>query len=283
MYIARGLTRDKLRCKDITRSPNNLTSTTLGRHTSCGPTGNGCAIQDHCPKKQAERQRLENLGVGDFDTVYDQYVSDKIKLRRTSFVAESKTVVHMEHVDEIHEDDIGEMAAVDGNYATAHAAYALSDTAFIYPITPSSTMGEQVDLWAAGGRKNCFGQKVLVTEMQSEGGAAGALHGALKAGAIGTSFTASQGLLLMIPNMYKIAGELLPCVLHVAARTLATHALSIFGDHQDVMAVSMYLRTRTKNTEQSYTSFPITLSGLTFFLRTDWLDDVSFRECSNGS
>ena len=124
----------------------------------------------------------------------------------------------------------------DGNQAAAHISYMFSEVAAIYPITPSSTMAEYVDEWAAQGRKNIFGEKVLVQEMQSEGGAAGALHGSLQAGALSTTYTASQGLLLMIPNMYKIAGELLPCVFHVSARALATHALSIFGDHQDVMA-----------------------------------------------
>lgn len=124
----------------------------------------------------------------------------------------------------------------DGNQAAAHVAYMFSEVAAIYPITPSSTMAEYVDEWAAQGRKNIFGETVLVQEMQSEGGAAGALHGALQAGALSTTFTASQGLLLMIPNMYKIAGELLPCVFHVSARAIASHALSIFGDHQDVMA-----------------------------------------------
>lgn len=124
----------------------------------------------------------------------------------------------------------------DGNQAAAHISYMFSEVAAIYPITPSSTMAEYVDEWAAQGRKNIFGETVMVQEMQSEGGAAGALHGSLQAGALTTTYTASQGLLLMIPNMYKIAGELLPCVFHVSARTLASHALCIFGDHQDVMA-----------------------------------------------
>ncbi len=124
----------------------------------------------------------------------------------------------------------------DGNQAAAHVAYMFSEVAAIYPITPSSTMAEYVDEWAAQGRKNIFGETVMVQEMQSEGGAAGAVHGSLQAGALTTTFTASQGLLLMIPNMYKIAGELLPCVFHVSARTLASHSLCIFGDHQDVMA-----------------------------------------------
>ena len=126
---------------------------------------------------------------------------------------------------------------VDGNTAAAYVAYAFTDVAAIYPITPSSTMAEVTDEWAASGKKNIFGQKVNVVEMQSEAGAAGAFHGSLQAGALTTTFTASQGLLLMIPNMYKVAGELLPGVFHVSARALAAQALNIFGDHQDVMAV----------------------------------------------
>ena len=125
---------------------------------------------------------------------------------------------------------------VDGNTAVAKVAYKLSEIATIYPITPSSTMAELADSMASEGEKNIFGNTLKVVEMQSEGGAAGALHGALSAGALATTFTASQGLLLMIPNMYKISGELLPCVMHVSARAIATHALSIFGDHSDVMA-----------------------------------------------
>ena len=124
----------------------------------------------------------------------------------------------------------------DGNQAAAHISYMFSEVAAIYPITPSSTMAEYVDDWSAAGRKNIFGETVMVQEMQSEAGAAGAVHGSLQAGALTTTYTASQGLLLMIPNMYKIAGELLPCVFHVSARTLASHALSIFGDHQDIYA-----------------------------------------------
>ena len=124
----------------------------------------------------------------------------------------------------------------DGNAAAAHIAYMFTEVAAIYPITPSSPMAENVDEWAAAGRKNMFGETVMVQEMQSEGGAAGAVHGSLNAGALTTTFTASQGLLLMIPNMYKIAGELIPTVFHVSARTLASHVLCIFGDHQDVMA-----------------------------------------------
>ena len=125
---------------------------------------------------------------------------------------------------------------VDGNEATARVAYAFSEVIALYPITPSSPMGEHADDWAARGRPNLWGETPAIAEMQSEAGAAGALHGALQKGALATTFTASQGLLLMLPNMFKIAGELLPAVIHVAARSVATHALSIFGDHSDVMA-----------------------------------------------
>ena len=124
----------------------------------------------------------------------------------------------------------------DGNHAASHVAYMFSEVAAIYPITPSSDMAENVDEWAAFGRKNIFGEIVQVVEMQSEGGASGAVHGSLQAGALTSTFTASQGLLLMIPNMYKISGELLPGVFHVSARSLAAQALSIFGDHSDVMS-----------------------------------------------
>ncbi len=128
------------------------------------------------------------------------------------------------------------MKTMDGNSAAAHVAYAYTDVAAIYPITPSSVMAELTDEWAAAGRNNLFGEPVRVIEMQSEGGVAGTVHGSLAAGALTTTFTASQGLLLMIPNMYKMAGELLPCVIHCSARALATHALSIFGDHSDIYA-----------------------------------------------
>lgn len=133
--------------------------------------------------------------------------------------------------------------SMDGNTAAAHASYAFTEVAAIYPITPSSPMAEQVDTWSATDKnvagdpaKNIFGDNVKVVEMQSEAGAAGAVHGSLAAGALTTTFTASQGLLLMIPNLYKIAGELLPGVIHVSARTVASHALNIFGDHSDVYA-----------------------------------------------
>src|SRR5262247_149495 len=128
------------------------------------------------------------------------------------------------------------LMTVDGNEAAASVAYRASETIAIYPITPSSPMAEVCDEWSSRKKPNLWGAVPELAEMQSEGGAAGAVHGALQAGALATTFTASQGLLLMIPNMYKIAGELTPFVMHVAARTLATHALSIFGDHSDVMA-----------------------------------------------
>jgi len=129
-----------------------------------------------------------------------------------------------------------ELITIDANEAVAHIAYRLAEVIAIYPITPSSSMGEFSDAWMAAGVRNLWGTVPTVIEMQSEGGAAGAVHGALQAGALSTTFTASQGLLLMIPNMYKIAGELTSTVFHVAARTVATHALSIYGDHSDVMA-----------------------------------------------
>src|SRR6266540_1366254 len=139
------------------------------------------------------------------------------------------------------EDEEGAMAGtdwvcVDGNEAAARVAHRLSEVIAIYPITPASPMGELADAWSAAGRQNLWGQVPEVVELQSEAGAAGVLHGALLKGALATTFTASQGLLLMLPNMFKIAGELTPAVIHVAARTVATHALSIFGDHSDVMA-----------------------------------------------
>ena len=125
---------------------------------------------------------------------------------------------------------------IDGNEACARASYMFTEVAGIYPITPSSPMAEHIDEWSNNGVTNIFGDNVKVIEMQSEAGAAGLVHGSLKAGCLTSTYTASQGLLLMIPNMYKIAGEMLPCVIHVAARSLATHALSIFGDHQDIYA-----------------------------------------------
>src|SRR5437867_6256234 len=125
---------------------------------------------------------------------------------------------------------------IDGNEAAAHVAYQANEVIAIYPITPSSPMGEWADQWASEGKLNLWGTVPSVVEMQSEGGAVGAVHGALQTGSLATTFTASQGLLLMVPNMYKIAGELTPTVFHVTARTIATHALSIFGDHSDVMS-----------------------------------------------
>ena len=125
---------------------------------------------------------------------------------------------------------------MDGNLAAAHVAYAFSETAAIFPITPSSPMAEVCEQWAGSGRETVYGKPMRLIQMQSEAGAAGAVHGAMLAGSLATTFTSSQGLLLMIPNLYRLAGELLPCVIHVAARTIATHALSIFGDHSDVYA-----------------------------------------------
>src|SRR5574338_274759 len=130
-----------------------------------------------------------------------------------------------------------QMVTIDANEAVANVAYRLNEVIAIYPITPSSGMGEFADQWSAAGIKNIWGTVPLVAEMQSEGGAAGAVHGALQTGSLTTTFTASQGLLLMIPNMFKIAGELTPAVIHVSARSLAYQALSIFGDHSDVMSV----------------------------------------------
>mmetsp|Transcript_55477 Transcript_55477/g.135929 ORF Transcript_55477/g.135929 Transcript_55477/m.135929 type:complete len:1940 (-) Transcript_55477:267-6086(-) len=205
-----------------------------GQHSPHGKWG-GLTVQEetaiHTPERLA-RLKADAEGT----PVFEEFVKDRM-VRRAKFQAENKTLVNQAHDLEILKD--GETTCIDGNQAAAHVAYALSDIAFIYPITPSSPMGEMVDEWAAKGLKNSFGQVVSVTEMQSEAGAAGALHGALKAGAFATTFTASQGLLLMIPNMFKISGELLPCVMHVAARCLCGHALNIFGDHSDVMATRM--------------------------------------------
>ncbi len=147
----------------------------------------------------------------------------------------------------------------EGNYAAAHVSYLFSEVAAIYPITPSSDMAEYVDTWSANGKKNLFGETVLVSEMQSEGGASGAVHGSLQAGSLTSTYTASQGLLLMIPNMYKIAGELLPAVFHVSARSVAAHALSIFGDHSDVMAVRQtgFAILATSSTQQIMDIAPI--------------------------
>jgi pyruvate-ferredoxin/flavodoxin oxidoreductase len=135
-----------------------------------------------------------------------------------------------------------EKRALEGNEAVARVAYAVSEICSIYPITPSSAMAESADVWAAGGKENIWGHVPDIIEMQSEGGAAGTAHGALQTGALTTTFTASQGLMLMLPNMYKIAGELTSAVFHVASRALAAQALSIFGDHQDVMADYLHLR-----------------------------------------
>ena len=204
-----------------------------GRTTPFGPYG-GLSIKEESAEHSQER--FDALGsTGEGTPVYEQFIKERMAAR-AKFLAENKTLVNQSHDIEIIKKSDGGWACIDGNQAAAHIAYALSDVSFIYPITPSSNMGEMVDEWASKGLKNCFGQTVNVTEMQSEGGAAGALHGSLKAGAFASSYTASQGLLLMIPNMYKIAGELLPCVLHVSARTLCAHALNIYGDQSDVMA-----------------------------------------------
>ena len=178
--------------------------------------------------------RTKSLGGDQPKNEYPKFTAESTM--RASFREDAKMVHVYQHIDVDVPKQCGGTDCVDGNTATAHAAYALTEAAFIYPITPSSVMGEVIDAQAAAGKLNCFGQKVSLTEMQAEGGAAGALHGALSAGVLGSTFTASQGLLLMIPNMYKIAGEFLPCVIHVTARTLATHALSIYGDHGDINA-----------------------------------------------
>lgn len=203
-----------------------------GKTSPFGPYGG--IMRDEARTVETE-ERLHSLGAGVASIEYEQFLKAK-GLQRAMFKAENKTIVFQCQDTAVISAGQGALACIDGNQAAAHIAYALSDIAFIYPITPSSTMGELVDEWAAQGLLNCYGQRLSVTEMQSEGGAAGALHGALKMGAFGVTFTASQGLLLMIPNMFKIAGELLPCVMHVAARAVAGQALSIFGDHSDVMA-----------------------------------------------
>ena len=192
-----------------------------GQVSPFGPYG-GLAPAEERTTEHPERLASLNAGVADFE--YEQFLKAK-EVQRAMFKAENKTIVHQNADTDVIQASEGSIACIDGNQAAAHVAYALSDCAFIYPITPSSPMGEMVDEWAAQGLINCYGQKLSVTEMQSEAGAAGALHGALKAGALSTTFTASQGLLLMIPNMFKIAGELLPCVMHVAARALAGQAL----------------------------------------------------------
>mmetsp|Transcript_14287 Transcript_14287/g.48858 ORF Transcript_14287/g.48858 Transcript_14287/m.48858 type:complete len:1961 (-) Transcript_14287:1606-7488(-) len=202
-----------------------------GRTTPFGPYG-GLINKEESADMNAER--LENLGAtGEGTPLYEKFIMERMA-RRAQFLAENKTLVNQSHDIEMIKNTT--WSCIDGNQAAAHIAYALSEVSFIYPITPSSPMGEMVDEWAANGLKNIFGQTLSVTEMQSEAGAAGALHGSLKAGTFASTYTASQGLLLMIPNMYKIAGELLPCVMHVSARTLCAHALNIFGDHSDVMA-----------------------------------------------
>ncbi|CAE7360615.1 unnamed protein product, partial [Symbiodinium pilosum] len=228
-YSSEGFLDGQVKCRrrDVLKLPV----------TPFGPYGGLCWDFLRRERQEETPERLEPLGAasGAADIEYEQFMKAK-EVQRAMFQQENKTIVHQCADTDIIEAAQGSVACIDGNQAAAHVAYALSDCAFIYPITPSSPMGEMVDEWAAQGLLNCYGQKLSVTEMQSEAGAAGALHGSLKAGALSTTFTASQGLLLMIPNMYKIAGELLPCVMHVAARALAGQALSIFGDHSDVMA-----------------------------------------------
>ena len=164
------------------------------------------------------------------------------------------------------------MVTIDGNEAVAHVAYNTNEIIAIYPITPSSPMGEWSDAWSAEGRKNIWGTVPSVTEMQSEGGAAGAVHGALQTGALTTTFTASQGLLLMIPNMFKIAGELTSAVFHVTARTVATHALSIFGDHSDVMAArSTRFALLASNSVQEAMDFALIAQAATLEARIPFL------------
>jgi pyruvate-ferredoxin/flavodoxin oxidoreductase len=166
---------------------------------------------------------------------------------------------------------------LDGNEAAASVAYRLNEVIAIYPITPSSPMGEWADQWRSEGKKNIWGAVPDVIEMQSEGGAAGALHGALQAGALGTTFTASQGLLLMIPNMFRIAGELTAAVIHVAARTVATHALSIFGDHSDVMAArSTGFATLASNSVQEAHDFALIAQAATLESRIPFLHFFAF-------
>src|SRR5258707_4813705 len=161
---------------------------------------------------------------------------------------------------------------IEGNEAVANVAHAMSEVIAIYPITPSTPMGELADTWSAAGRVNLWGTVPLVMEMQSEGGAAGAVHGALQTGSLATTFTASQGLLLMIPNMYKIAGELTPMVLHVAARALATQALSIFGDHSDVMAArSTGFALLASNSVQEAADFALIAQAATLQSRVPFL------------
>ena len=153
--------------------------------------------------------------------------------------------------------------SMDGNTAAAHVAYAYTEVAGIYPITPSSPMADSVDQWSAAGQKNIFGNTVKVVEMESEAGAAGTVHGSLAAGALTTTFTASQGLLLMIPNMYKIAGEQLPCVFDVSARTVSSHALNIFGDHTVVCIFNNNIL--AVNNLYSTVMFPCNLCYLSFY------------------
>src|SRR5918994_3356913 len=209
-----------------------------GADTRCGPTrsssGRGAAIA--CTTASSTRQQARAGASNDSRPSRRNPTLRRRVLRPCGPARASTTMMRMDTEVRPPPADLRRRTMVDGNEAAATVAHRASEVVAIYPITPSSPMGELADEWSAAGRTNLWGAVPDVVEMQSEGGAAGALHGALQSGALATTFTASQGLLLMMPNMYKIAGELTPFVMHVAARTVATHALSIFGDHSDVMA-----------------------------------------------
>ena len=183
-------------------------------------------------------ERASEIGTGKFEQPVPNFTAGMVRggTRSNLTMSDAKTFIFEMHQDSIDEKGQKSLEAYDGNQAVAHAAYALSELSFIYPISPATPMGEMVDALSAAGRLNCFGQPMLVTEMQSEGGVAGALHGAVTAGALGVTFTSSQGLLLMLPNMYKIGGQGLPCVMHVPTRSLSIHATNMYCDHSDVMA-----------------------------------------------
>src|SRR5262247_1649036 len=194
--------------------------------------------------RQAGSRSYESAGVGDRETRARRFGTITARTRINARLASASGPPRRDRVSRapgggaprLEVTAMPPLHTIDGNEAVASVAHRASEVIAIYPITPSSTMGELADEWSARGRKNVWGTVPSVVEMQSEAGAAGTVHGSLQAGALTTTFTASQGLLLMIPNMYKIAGELTAFTMHVAARTLATHALSIFGDHSDVMA-----------------------------------------------
>ena len=199
--LARSVTGLLCRSNVIGRTTKRaMTEAMRGRTTPFGPYG-GLRVTEE--SAEMGEDRLNKLGATGSDSpLYEQFVQDRVA-RRMKFLAENKTLVNQTHDVELLDTESSK-SCIDGNQAAAHIAYALSDVSFIYPITPSSPMGEMVDEWSAKGLKNCFGMPVSVTEMQSEAGAAGALHGCLKAGAFASTYTASQGLLLMIPNMYEL-------------------------------------------------------------------------------